>query len=137
MNNRPTLEQRLERARALRASGHNCAQTVAIVFDDIDGAPSEADAARMFGPLGGGVSAQGLICGALSAGLMISALTDPADTPKARVYVLGRERSEAFERRFGSKDCRELKQKYKVACNDLIYGTITAIHNRLESESHD
>ena len=107
MNNRPTLEQRLERARALRASGHNCAQTVAIVFDDIDGAPSEADAARMFGPLGGGVSAQGLICGALSAG------------------------------RFGSKDCRELKQKYKVACNDLIYGTITAIHNRLESESHD
>lgn len=30
------LESRLNRARELRAQGHNCAQCVAMVFDDIE-----------------------------------------------------------------------------------------------------
>ncbi len=53
----PTLDERIERARALRAEGYNCSQCVFMVFDDIH-SMSPDDAARMTAGLGGGVGGQ-------------------------------------------------------------------------------
>ena len=62
----PTLDERIERARALRAEGYNCSQCVFMVFDDIH-SMSPDDAARMTAGLGGGVGGQHQVCGTVSA----------------------------------------------------------------------
>lgn len=125
-----TLQQRIERAHALRAEGYNCSQCVLMVFDDLTQIDAST-AARVTGALGGGVAAMGEVCGAVTAMAVADGLlqfASPAD--KAMVYAQTRGLSEEFVKHNGSMICRELKTKYRRPCIELIDDAITILHNR-------
>ncbi len=125
-----TLDQRIERARALRAEGYNCAQTVAMVFDDITPLSSEALASAT-AALGGGIAGTHSVCGAVTA----MAVTDGArnfhtTADKKAVYSSACGLIEQFkERNCGQTICADLRQPGRKPCIDLIVDAIEIIHN--------
>ncbi|MGN0478216.1 MAG: C-GCAxxG-C-C family protein, partial [Hominenteromicrobium sp.] len=103
---------RAQQAMALHKAGYNCAQAVFLAFSDRC-ALDEAEAARLAGPLGGGLGGQHEVCGAVSAmGLVLGALygyANPADKPaKAALYGRVQACSAAYKAVTGSIICREL-----------------------------
>ncbi len=123
----PTLDERIERARALRAEGYNCSQCVFMVFDDIH-SMSPDDAARMTAGLGGGV------CGTVSAMSMLigaSRFGNPKD--KLAVYGKVKECCNSFSERNGSIVCAELlaDRANRKPCSQYIEDSITILHEKL------
>lgn len=114
------IEERKQKAKELHGRGYNCAQCVVMAFGDITGIEDEISA-RMAMGLGGGVGAQGEICGvitgmAIADGLMGSA--DPSEKPAANKRV--RAMSEEFKgRNCGMCRCWDLKKGGR-SCDDLI-----------------
>lgn len=107
-----TQFSRAEKAMELQKSGYNCAQAVYIAFADLYPF-DEATAARIAGPLGGGLGGQREVCGAVSAmGLvlgMVYGCSDPTDkAAKAALYRRVQECSAQFRAITGSIICREL-----------------------------
>ena len=135
MNLKYTLDERLERCRALRRSGYNCSQCVVMVFDDVVPLPSEVLAALSAG-LGGGVGGQGEICGAVTAMAMIDGVAGGGADPaaKATVYKGVRELSDEFHSANGSVICRQLKGEGRKPCTDLILDAVAILHNYLEKK---
>lgn len=129
----PTLDERIERARALRVEGYNCSQCVFMVFDDIH-SMSPDDAARMTAGLGGGVGGQHQVCGTVSAMSMLigaSRFGNPKD--KLAVYGKVKECCNSFSERNGSIVCAELlaDRANRKPCSQYIEDSITILHEKL------
>ena len=103
---------RRERAMANFYAGYNCAQSVALAFDDLTGVDA-AVLARLSAPFGGGMGRLREVCGAVSGMFMVlGALDDSAQplsqTDKAALYARVQALAGEFEERHGSIVCREL-----------------------------
>ena len=73
-----TLDERVARARELRAQGYNCSQCVVMAFDDV----IEGDVAlltRAAGGFGSGMGASGNMCGAITGTTMVLGLVHDND----------------------------------------------------------
>lgn len=123
------LDHRIDLAATLRREGCNCAKTVVVAFKDMLDVEPET-AGRIAEGLGGGVGGCGLTCGCVSASAMILASAKP-DLNKPLLYKEVASVVDEFKARFGSTECRALKRELKVPCNDLIFHTITMLHQRL------
>ena len=109
-----TLEERVARARELRAQGYNCSQCVVMAFDDvIDGdMQSLARAAQGFGS---GIGASGNICGAISGTTMVLGLVKDS-LARPELYRQVRDALDEFKQLEGYTDCRDLKQEGRKPC---------------------
>ena len=128
-----TLDERVARARELRAQGHNCSQCVVMAFDDIiDGDMSLL--ARAAHGFGSGIGASGNVCGAISGSTMVLGLVkDSLSRPE--LYTQVREAMNDFSQLEGYTDCRDLKQSERKPCLDLICDAVALLHNRLSADA--
>lgn len=129
-----TLTERIERAQKLHKEGYNCAQCVAMAFDDVHGMDA-GTVARFTVALGGGVGGLQQICGAVSAMSIVNGADKyvaPAD--KARVYGETRDLCAQFNDLNGSLICKELKGVRKP-CMMLIEDAITLLDNHINAKN--
>lgn len=124
-----TLEQRIARARELRAQGYNCAQCVVMAFDDVINGDT-AMLLRVAGGFGSGMGASGGVCGAISGTTMVLGLVRDND-PRPALYKQVREAINDFEQLEGYTDCRDLKRESRKPCLDLITDAVALLHKRL------
>lgn len=92
--------------------GFVCAQAVFMALARSRGLPAET-AARIAGPLGGGLVRSGEVCGALTGALLAIGLArwpdDPVDAAgEERARRIAQEFTERFRERHGSLRCRDL-----------------------------
>ncbi len=130
-----TREERKEKVAAMRRQGYNCAQSVAFGFTDITGLDEETTARAVAG-FGGGMGAQGEVCGVVSAFAFIAGfMGDSSPRGKAAVYRDVRELTQPFREKYGRILCRELKSKENpVPCDELIMQGVDILCDRLENE---
>ena len=106
------IEERVTRAREFFTSGYNCAQAVALAYEDI----IELDAemiAKLTASFGGGLSRLREVCGAVSGMAFVAGALIPANNPldtvaKRENYALMQNFAEEFSKENGSIICREL-----------------------------
>ena len=106
------IEERVMRARNFFVSGYNCAQAVALAYEDI----VELDAqtiAKFTASFGGGLSRLREVCGAVSGMAFVAGALIPANDPlnltaKHENYALMQHFAEEFRKENGSIICREL-----------------------------
>ena len=105
------VEDRIAKAIELHKEGYNCSQCVWMVYDDLYNLSQEIAAAISSG-FGGGVGAQGDICGAVSGMVMIEGLLK-YNSPKSKplVYTGVKSLCSQFIEENGSTTCRILKSK--------------------------
>lgn len=132
-----SLNERLQKARLLKAAGYNCSQCVLMVFNDVTGLPDD-HMARLAGALGGGVGGMRQTCGAVTTMAMVTGARHyltPAD--KAPTYTRVRNLAEEFRKINGSIICGELKADTpaRKPCLEYIEDAITLLHNNLDRES--
>ena len=75
------VDERVERARNFFTAGYNCAQAVAMAFDDV----MEMDVttvARIAAPFGGGMGRMREVCGAVSGMTLVAGSICPSVDPK-------------------------------------------------------
>lgn len=119
------LDLRKDKALELHKQGYNCAQCVILSFPDITNLTDKVAAQIAMG-LGGGVGAQGEICGVLLGMTVVLGLARDANPMvKPQVNAEVRELTNRFkEKNQGCFLCRELKSKCRRPCDDLICGGI-------------
>lgn len=128
-----TLEQRISKALELRSQGYNCAQTVALAFDDIAGLDSQAITLACMS-FGAGVSC-GEICGAASGMALVAGSRLPA-SPASKIEAM--KITVPLMKRFSQENgnrirCADLKGKENArSCNDLICHAIKILHSSLD-----
>ena len=127
-----TLDQRVERARQLRAQGYNCAQCLLLSFDDIIEGDSRllADISHGFGSGLGSQRRNMRSRHRLSHG----ARSRTQRPPRPELYRHVREAVTAFDNLEGYTDCRDLKKESGKPCIDLITDAVTLLHNRLSAQ---
>ena len=124
-----TLEQRLAKARELRASGRNCSQCVVGAFDDIIGGDMELLLRAAHG-FGSGIGATGHMCGAVTGATMVLGLVK--DEARPVLYAEVADTVKAFEAREGALMCRDLKGvEGRKPCLELILDEVEMLHDRL------
>lgn len=106
------VEERVALARELFKSGYNCAQAVFIAYRDLADM-SQAAAAKLAAPFGGGMGRLREVCGAVSGMTMCAGHIAPNDLPndnenKKRCYATVQALAEQFRANNGSIVCREL-----------------------------
>ncbi len=103
---------RKDKALKLFDREYNCAQSVFAAFAPESGIPVD-ESLRIATAFGGGMGKQQLVCGAVTGALMAlgtirgKGLHDP-ETKKQEVYLLTRAFCEAFIKKHGSLNCRDL-----------------------------
>ncbi len=131
MNMKYTLNERVERAKELRAQGYNCSQCVVMAFDDvIDGDMSML--VRVAHGFGSGMGASGDVCGAISGTTMVLGLVHDNE-PRPQLYSRVREARADFVNLEGYSDCRDLKKEGRKPCLELITDAVALLHKRLEN----
>ena len=103
---------RREKAENLFVEGYNCAQAVAIAFEDVHGVDRET-IAKLSSSFGGGMGRLREVCGAVTAmfaiaGIKCGYISPNDDDAKACHYELIQNLSEKFKSKTGSIICREL-----------------------------
>ena len=106
------IEERVARARNFFTSGYNCAQAVAMAFDDVM-TMDTTTVARIAAPFGGGMGRMREVCGAVSGMTMVAGFLSPcptADDPVAKKanYTLVQNFAEKFRAQNGAIVCRTL-----------------------------
>lgn len=106
------LEDRIQRAVEYFMNGYGCAQSVVAAFADLYGL-DDIMAKRIAAGFGGGVGRMRMMCGTVSALVILAGLdcgqTDGADREgKAACYKVVQELLETFKQRNGSVICAEL-----------------------------
>lgn len=106
------IEERVARARNFFTAGYNCAQAVALAYEDITELDTQT-LARLTVSFGGGMSRLREVCGAVSGMAFIAGVLVPADNPldlaaKRENYALMQSFAEKFRTENGSIVCREL-----------------------------
>ena len=106
------IEERVERARNYFTAGYNCAQAVAMAFDDI----MDMDVnmvARTAAPFGGGMGRMREVCGAVSGMTLVAGAISPSIDPKnmderKANYALVQNFAALFRAENGDIVCRRL-----------------------------
>ena len=103
---------RREKAEVLFVEGYNCAQAVAIAFEDLHGVERET-IAKLSSSFGGGMGRLREVCGSVSGMFMVAGLLYGYDDPKAKEekadhYARIQKLAEDFSAENGSIVCREL-----------------------------
>ena len=103
---------RKEKAESLFLEGYNCAQAVAIAFEDIHGVNREV-LAKLSSSFGGGMGRLREVCGSVSGMFMVAGLLYGYDDPKAKGektehYTRIQKLAADFQAENGSIVCREL-----------------------------
>ncbi len=106
------IEERVERARNYFTAGYNCAQAVAMAFDDI----MDMDVnmvARTAAPFGGGMGRMREVCGAVSGMTLVAGAISPSIDPKnmderKANYALVQNFAAQFRAENGDIVCRRL-----------------------------
>ena len=103
---------RREKAEALFVEGYNCAQAVAIAFEDVHGVDRET-IAKLSSSFGGGMGRLREVCGSVTGMFMVAGLLYGYDDPKAKTektdhYTRIQKLAEDFAAENGSIVCREL-----------------------------
>ena len=103
---------RKEKAESLFLEGYNCAQAVAIAFEDIHGVNREV-LAKLSSSFGGGMGRLREVCGSVSGMFMVAGLLYGYDEPKAKGektehYTRIQKLAADFQAENGSIVCREL-----------------------------
>ena len=102
---------RPELAAQLFCQGYNCAQAVSVAFCDVTGL-SQAQAAKMAAPFGGGFGRQREVCGAVSALCMVYGILYGYEVPNADnqldVYADVQAMCAQFREKAGSIVCRDI-----------------------------
>jgi C_GCAxxG_C_C family probable redox protein len=106
------IEERVERARNYFTAGYNCAQAVAMAFDDI----MDMDVnmvARTAAPFGGGMGRMREVCGAVSGMTLVAGAISPSIDPKnmderKANYALVQSFASQFRAENGDIVCRRL-----------------------------
>lgn len=133
-NSKYTLQQRLERARELRAQGYVCSQCVLMAFPDVTGL-SDTQAASVSIGLGGGVGGQGDVCGCVTSMAALCGCASQGNPQlKPQTYSAVRTLSEEFMAENGSMQCRALKQSGKKPCMQLIENAVEIFHQYNENK---
>lgn len=106
------IEERVALSRKYFTDGYNCAQAVALAYEDIIGLPPQT-IAQMVASFGGGMSRLREVCGAVSGMAFVSGALVPAYDPhnsvaKRENYALMQRFAEAFTKENGSIVCRVL-----------------------------
>ena len=83
MKEKIDVEARVEVARNLFKSGYNCSQSVFMAYADIYGIDKQF-AARLTGPLGGGMGRLREVCGAVSGAFLVIGQEFSAENPDDR-----------------------------------------------------
>ncbi|RLI22474.1 hypothetical protein DRO54_01050 [Candidatus Bathyarchaeota archaeon] len=99
-----------EKAASLFLEGYLCSESVLLTFSEYQGIKSEL-IPRIATAFGAGFGRKGLICGCVTAALMVIGLERGRDTnlqDKEKAFILARKFCEKFEERFGSLFCFEL-----------------------------
>ena len=106
------VDERMERARNFFTAGYNCAQAVAMAFDDV----MEMDVttvARIAAPFGGGMGRMREVCGAVSGMTLVAGSICPSVDPKNMEerkanYALVQNFAAQFRAENGDIVCRRL-----------------------------
>lgn len=106
------VDERVERARNFFTAGYNCAQAVAMAFDDV----MEMDVttvARIAAPFGGGMGRMREVCGAVSGMTLVAGSICPSVDPKNMEerkanYALVQNFAAQFRAENGDIVCRRL-----------------------------
>lgn len=103
---------RREKAEAYFVEGYNCAQAVAIAFEDLHGI-DRAALAKLSSSFGGGMGRLREVCGSVSGMFMVAGLLYGYDDPKAKEekaehYARIQKLAADFAAENGSIVCREL-----------------------------
>lgn len=106
------VDKRVERARNFFTAGYNCAQAVAMAFDDV----MEMDVtmvARIAAPFGGGMGRMREVCGAVSGMTLVAGSICPSVDPKNMEerkanYALVQNFAAQFRAENGDIVCRRL-----------------------------
>ena len=103
---------RREKAEALFVEGYNCAQAVAIAFEDLHGVDRET-IAKLSSSFGGGMGRLREVCGSVTGMFMVAGLLYGYDDPKAKTektdhYTRIQKLAADFQQENGSIVCREL-----------------------------
>ena len=124
-----TLEERLEKARRLRAEGKNCSQCVVGAFDDIIGTDMEPLLRAAHG-FGSGIGGTGHMCGAVTGAAMVLGLV--RDSARPVLYGEIAEVAREFEAREGALMCLDLKGvEGRKPCLQLILDEVEMLHRRV------
>ena len=117
-----TLEERIDKAIQLRKQGYNCAQCVAMAYDE--------ELANVTAGLGSGVGGTGNICGAANAmATVCGEMTDAAPTDKPAYYTCVSNMIEKFRvANNGNINCRDLRKPGSKTCVDLIKDAVRILH---------
>ena len=112
------LEDRIQRAVELFMQGYGCCQSVVCAFSDLYGLDEEM-AFRVAAGFGGGVGRMRMMCGTVSALVILAGLEKGQTRGEARegtmaCYQLVRQLLETFKQRNGSIICAELLQMQGV-----------------------
>lgn len=124
-----TLDERMERARALRREGYNCAQCVVMAFDDVVSKDEVAVVERAARGFGSGYAVRGLVCGAVSGLDMVYGLV--SSEPRPMLYRQVGEMIDEFSALEGGVNCADLKKPGRKPCVDLITDAVAILHRRL------
>ena len=112
MNITIDIEERVTRARDYFTSGYNCAQAVAMAFDDILALDINT-VARISAPFGGGMGRMREVCGAVSGMTLVAGAICPSVDPKnmderKANYALVQSFASQFRAENGDIVCRRL-----------------------------
>ncbi len=140
------MSKRAEAARSFFESGYNCAQSVAMAFNDILSL-SESEAAKYTIGFGGGMGRMREVCGTVS-GMTFVISTLYSNRGTAKVYDLVQKAAGEFKEQNGSIICRELLHMSnnsaptspqpstrtttyykKRPCSQLVYDATTILEN--------
>lgn len=130
MHSTETLDSRLQRARELRTRGYNCAQAVAMVFEDVSGISADS-MAQCCMALGSG-AACGEICGAaLGMGIITGYRFDHDPANKISAAKASRSLISKFaDLHNGRIRCADLKgQPGSPSCDQLVMTAVEILHN--------
>lgn len=127
-----TLEERLEKAAALRAAGYNCAQATILPFAEETGLDADVLTAAT-SALGTGVAAQREVCGVANAIAIARGLINaPLKLSKKEASDDAARHIGIFRTSNGAIRCAELKSLPGCrTCNELVAQGVEILHNSL------
>lgn len=135
------VDQRVEKAMAIRANKYNCAQTVIGAYEDMVDVPFD-DLMKLAESLGGGIAGTGGACGVLTgATIVMGLIKGVSEANPDHKFALNKEVQgliKEFNDAHGTINCFELKGEVNPqirlkdsTCNELIFETVRLIDKYL------
>ena len=137
-----TKQERIEKSAQLHSAGYNCAQSVALAFEDKTGLDTKV-LENVSAPFGGGVGRSQEVCGTISGMVMVLSLVRNYDCSDQKQKMALYNEEQALIKRFKEKHksivCRELlslakTEGFKHSCSELIKDAVDILATYLEEQ---